>query len=63
MRTIGQITKSDLDIIARSIRESGATPNQAGDQILLEARARYPDAVSVQIIKATAHDGFDIVAL
>lgn len=56
---IGRIARSDLADLERS----GLTPKQAVDAILAEAKVRHPKAVSVHIVKANMHEGFDIVAM
>ena len=59
MQTIGRITKADLT----DLEKTGLEPKQALDAILAEAKARHPKAISVHVMKATLHDGFDIIAL
>jgi hypothetical protein len=59
MQRIGRIDKTDL----AEMRQRGMQPKDALDAILTEARARHPKATSVHIIKGSAHDGFDIIAL
>ena len=59
MRTIGKLTRAELALIEKR----GMSPKEAVCAIIAEAKSRYPRAESVHIVKASSHDGFDIVAL
>lgn len=57
-RVVGTVTKKHLTEIARR----GVGPEEAVNQLLSEARARYPEATII-IQKRPDATGFDLVAL
>jgi len=59
MKLLAKVRTADLAAMQRL----GATPNQAVDALLAEAKARYPQYECVIMQRDTIGEGFDIIAV